>query len=221
MAIKALIFDFDGLILDTEVPEFQSWQELYQKFGFALTLEVWSQNIGSYPNVFEPAEHLQKLANHQIQIDDITRLHHQRADELLLDKKILPGVDKYIERAKELGLKIGVASSSTQNWVIGNLSRLGLASQFDCIYTANDVTHTKPDPELYLRSIDKLKVLPCEAIAFEDSPNGIKAAKEAGLFCVAVPNALTRNLNLDQADLILGSLAEITLDNLLLSLQAA
>lgn len=221
MAIKALIFDFDGLILDTEVPEFQSWQELYQKYGFDLDFKLWAQNIGSFPNVFDPAEHLQKLTGFRLQTKELVDLHHKRADELIRAKKTLPGVDEYINRAKELGLKIGVASSSSEEWVVGNLSRLGLISQFDTICTAKDVAHTKPDPELYLRSLSRLQILPSEAIALEDSPNGIKAAKTAGLVCIAVPNDLTCHLNIDQADIIINSLAELPLDDLLSRFQVS
>jgi beta-phosphoglucomutase-like phosphatase (HAD superfamily) len=114
-----------------------------------------------------------------------------------------------------LGLYLGLASSSSCKWVIDHLTRLGLVDYFDCICASDDVVHTKPDPELYLSVLRGLGVSAKEAIALEDSPIGIRAAKQAGLFCVAVPNPLTSQLALTQADLQLGSLAEMPLQQLL------
>ena len=121
--------------------------------------------------------------------------------------------------AKKLGLKVGLASSSPCDWVTGHLSRLGLIQYFDCIYARDDVRRTKPDPELYLTVIDEFQIGSHEAVVFEDSPNGILAAKRAGLFCVAVPNPLTRQLRLDHADFRLNSLAEMPLSELLFQLE--
>src|SRR5205085_683086 len=133
---------------------------------------------------------------------------------------VLPGVHDTLVAAKRLGLKLGVASSSTRDWVEGHLTRLDLVAQFACIRCAEDVRQTKPNPELYLSALEALGVPPDAAIALEDSPNGIRAAKRAGLFCVAVPNPLTLRLGLDEADLRLNSLAEMPLETLLLEVQA-
>jgi len=134
---------------------------------------------------------------------------------LIEAQPILPGVKQYLKDAKQLDLKIGLATSSTHAWVTGHLTRLGLIDYFDCIQSRDDVRRVKPTPEVYQNVINKLAVHPNEAIAFEDSPNGIKAAKSAGLFCVAVPNDMTRNLNLNQADLILSSLLDMPLSEVI------
>jgi HAD superfamily hydrolase (TIGR01509 family) len=135
--------------------------------------------------------------------------------DTVAEQPILPGVKDYLEGAKERGLKLAVASSSPDNWVSGHLTRLCLIDYFDTIKTADDVARTKPDPELYNAALEALSIQADEAIVFEDSPNGVKAAKAAGIFCVAVPNPLTEQLVFEGADLRVGSLAEIRLEDLL------
>ena len=112
-------------------------------------------------------------------------------------------------------MKLGMASSSRRKWVNGHLTRLGLIQHFDSIKCADDVQRTKPDPDLYLAALGALGLQGHEAVALEDSPNGIAAAKAAGLFCVAVPNTLTRQLPLDGVDLVLDSLADLPMKDLL------
>ena len=217
--IKALIFDFDGLILDTETPDFISWQEIYQSHGCELSLEKWARCIGTNGVLFDPYDELETLLGRPVNRASISRKRHRRDSELIGNEVVRPGVETYLADAKKLGLKLGVASSSAKNWVVGHLSRLGLAAYFDCIKTGDDVEQAKPDPALYRLALDGLGLYPDEAIALEDSPNGILAAKRAGLFCVAVPNSVTRQLPLDKADLQLNSLAELPLANLILKVE--
>ena len=216
--IRAVIFDFDGLILDTEVPEYQTWQEIYQIYGCELPLEVWATAVGTSADVFDPYAYLEGLLGRQVEREEIFLKRRQRYAELLDAQSTLPGVQAYIADAKRLGLRLGVASSSSRDWVVGHLTQLGLGSYFDCIKCADDVPRVKPDPALYQAVLDTL-ALPAEhAIALEDSPHGIAAAKRAGLFCVAVPNPLTRQLSLAHADLHLDSLADLPLERLLAAL---
>jgi HAD superfamily hydrolase (TIGR01509 family) len=132
---------------------------------------------------------------------------------------VLPGVSEYIQRAGQLGLKLGVASSSTCKWVTGHLEQRGLRESFQCVLGSDDVQSTKPDPDLYLSVVECLQVSADKTIAFEDSPHGVTAAKRAGLYCVAVPNPLTRQLRLDHADLLLESLDDLSLDELILKVE--
>jgi HAD superfamily hydrolase (TIGR01509 family) len=212
--IKALIFDFDGLILDTEVPEYESWLDLYQSYGCILPLEKWLECIGT-ADAFNPYEELEMRLGKPIDRAAVRLQRRVRFAELMADQTILPGVQDYIATAKQLGLKLAVASSSPRDWVVGHLSRFGLDSQFDAICCGDEVKFTKPDPALYLAALQKLEVQAHEAIAFEDSPNGILAAKRAGLFCVAVPNALTRQLSLSLADFEMSSLSNLPLEQII------
>jgi HAD superfamily hydrolase (TIGR01509 family) len=127
----------------------------------------------------------------------------------------MAGVREYVADAKRQGLRLAVASSSSRAWVLGHLERLGLRAQWDAVRTREDVARTKPAPDLYLAAVKALGVAPHETVAFEDSMNGIAAAKDAGLLCVAVPNGLTAGMDLSRADLRLASLAETPLERLL------
>lgn len=213
--IRALIFDFDGLILDTEGPEFRAWQEVYRAYGVSLPLSTWAACIGGSPDLFDPHGHLETQLGRSLDREAILAKQHRRFTELLDGQSPLPGVEEYVAAAKRLGLKLGSASSSSRDWVTGHLSRLGLLRHFDCIRCSDDVRRVKPDPELYYSVLEALDLPAGRAIALEDSPNGILAAKRAGVFCVAVPNPVTGQLSLDHADLRLASLADMPLETLL------
>ena len=116
------------------------------------------------------------------------------------------------ERARVVGLKLAIASSSPVDWVRPHIERLGLSSSFDAIATRDDVENAKPAADLYLLATSQLGVDPGEAIAFEDSPAGVASAKAAGLYCVAVPGPMTRSLSLENADATATSLADQSLD---------
>lgn len=218
--LQGLIFDFDGLILDTELPEYQSWQEIFQEHGRTLPLPVWATRVGTSSSVFDPYVYLEEQLGSFIDRQAVQAKHRQRCRELQRDQDALPGVRQCIHRAKALGMKLGVASSSRHAWVDGNLTRLGLYSYFDCIRCRDDVEQVKPHPELYLLVLRDLGLRPDQAIVLEDSPNGILAAKRAGIFCVAIPNAVTRDLPFDSPDLVLHSMDDLPLEELLLKARA-
>lgn len=216
MPIRALIFDFDGLILDTETPEFQSWQEIYQDFGCTLLPETWGQIVGGNgASTFDPMTSLETLVGRTLDRAGLHARRRKRDSEIIAASPILPGVEAYLADARALGLRLAIASSSPHSWVDTHLLRLGLFTTFDAIICVDDVGIAKPDPSLFLRAAEVLGVAKDEAIIFEDSPNGILAAKRAGIFCVAVPNPITRQLTFDAPDLRLHSLADLPLASLL------
>jgi HAD superfamily hydrolase (TIGR01509 family) len=212
--IRAIVFDFDGLILDTEEPVYRSWLEVYKAHGEELPFERWVQIVGSTTTGFHPQHHLEERLGRPLPKEVLDRRVDRRT-ELVLAQLVLPGVVQRIEEARDRGLKLGVASSSTREWVQGHLARLGLLERFDCLRCRDDVVNAKPEPDLYIAVLDCLGVTGAEAIAIEDSPNGVAAAKRAGMRCVAIPNAITAGLDLSQADVVLTSLAEVTLAQLL------
>ena len=212
--IRAVVFDFDGLILDTEEPVYRSWLEVYRAHGEELPFERWVQIIGSTTAGFHPQHHLEERLGRPLAQDELDRRIGRRT-EMILRLAPLPGVVERLDEARRLGLKLGVASSSTQEWVRGHLSRLGIVDRFECIRCRDDVAQAKPEPDLYLAVLECLGVDAAEAIAIEDSPNGVTAAKRAGLRCVAIPNTITAQLDLSEADLVLKSLADVTMAGLL------
>ncbi len=221
--IQVIIFDFDGLILDTELPDFQSWQEIYQAYGCSLPFSVWAPSIGSMDlDLFNPYDYLEAQLGRPVDRAEIRAKRKPHYEELMATQSVLPGVRDYIADARRLGLKLGLASSSSRAWVTGYLSQLGLNGNgptgtptFNCICCGDEVERTKPDPALYCLALNALGLRPDQAIALEDSLNGVVAAKRAGLFCVVVPSALTRRFSFDQADLRLDSLADLPLEKLL------
>ncbi len=218
-AIRGLVFDFDGLILETEEPDYQAWQEVYSAFGCTLPLAKWATHIGTAEATFNPYDELEAQLGRPVDRAAIRAQRRRRFADLVAAQAVLPGVLEYLTVAERLGLRLGVASSSSREWVVGHLGRLGLADRFATIACADEAPHTKPDPALYLVVLTALDLRADEAIALEDSPNGIVAAKRAGLYCVAVPNAMTRHLPLEAADLRLASLADLPLSLLVEKIQ--
>ena len=212
--IEALIFDFDGLILDTELPEFRSWQAVYEAHGCALSRDAWCTGIGGV-GLFDPYAHLERLTGRSIDREAVRAARRPRYHELLETERVLPGVERYLADAARLGLQVAVASSSSHAWVAGHLGRLGLFERFTSVHCHDEGTPAKPDPALYHAALRSLGVGPEQAVAFEDSAHGATAAKRAGIFCVAVPNELTRGLDLSHADLRLESLEQVRLEDLL------
>ena len=219
MDCQALIFDFDGTILDTETPEFQTWQEIYSGHGFEMPLSYYSDFIGKYNSSASPFDYLEKQLGHPVERESLKLRFRERIQEIIATQAVLPGVLDYLTTARRLGLRIGLASSSRSPYLLGHLERLGLLHFFDCVRGADHVTHAKPDPDLYLSVLADFGLQPDQAIALEDSPNGVLAARRAGLFCVAIPNSITGQLSLDHASLRLNSLADLPLETLLANLK--
>lgn len=212
--MQGLIFDFDGLIVDTELASFQTWQEVYREHGCSLPLTTYAQCIGS-PGAFDTHAHLESQLGRPLDRIAIKTRRRQRYVEMTQGQGVLPGIREYLTEAKQRGLKLAVASSSHREWVAGHLTRFGLDGYFDALRCADDAKRVKPDPELYQLALAALELSPEHAIAFEDSPHGVTAAKRAGLVCVAVPNAVTCQLPLDHADLCLTSFTDLSLGQLL------
>ncbi len=215
--LKAIVFDFDGLILDTEEPIYQSWLEVYRAHGQELPFDRWMQIVGSSNAAFDPRGNLEERLGRTL-TREVLDERVRRRTQLVLEQAVLPGVAELAAAARDLGVRTGVASSSTQSWVREHLERLGILALFECIRCRDDVERVKPAPDLFLATLDCLGVEPGGAIAIEDSPNGILAAKTAGMLCVAVPNSITAGQNLSGADVVLPSLAGATPQGLAASL---
>lgn len=213
--IRALVFDFDGLILDTETPEYEAWQAIYAEHGCVLDRQWWTRAIGLPWGAYDSYAQLEAQCGQVLDRVAIRARRQRHFFALLESLPPMPGIVDYLDAAQQHGLGVAVASSSPRHWVVDHLTRLGLLERFTCLRCAEDAPRAKPYPDLYLAAVAALGVAPQEAIALEDSPNGITAAKAAGLYCVAVPNAMTRDLALDHADRIIPSLADIALSDLL------
>lgn len=211
--LKAIIFDFDGTILDTEMPEFLSWQELYQEYGLELPLDLWVSSIGTIHG-FDPLVHLEKQVGAVAPVR--VRRVEQRNLELIQAQPVQPGVQEWLAAASHHALSLAIASSSQNIWVKGHLTRLGLLPHFPIIIGRDNAGHQpKPSPAVYQTALARLGVRPDEAVAIEDSRNGVAAAKAAGLYTLYVPNELTKHAGVAAADQTIPSLAVFTLADLL------
>ncbi|GAB2693234.1 HAD family hydrolase [Paenibacillus thermoaerophilus] len=213
--IKAVIFDFDGLIIDTETAWYQAFSRVYADHGEQLPLELFAQCIGTLDDVFDPYVELERRLGKTIDRDALRKRAGELHAEIMADADLRPGVRDYLDAARQLGLGIALASSSPRSWIDPYLERYHLKHYFHSLHTGDTVKRVKPDPELYVRALDSLGVSGNEALAFEDSENGLRAALGAGLRCVVVPNEATAHLAFDGASLRLGSMAELPLAKVL------
>jgi len=210
MQYRALIFDFDGTILDTETPEFHIWQQVYREYGTELELAEWVSGVGAI-GVFEPhATLLQRVAR---ALPDSAAVHavvRERHHEAIRRQAPREGVQQALAAARARGMRTAVASSATHEWVDAHLRRLGLFDSFDVVRCRDDVApgRAKPHPDIYLATLAALGVSAAQALAVEDSLNGMRAARAAGIYTVVTPNPVTAHLDFAEADMVLPSLAE-------------
>ncbi|MEK4357513.1 HAD family hydrolase [Paenibacillus sp. FSL M7-1455] len=213
--IKALIFDFDGLIVDTETPAYHAFCKIYKEYGKELPLEMYARCVGTSFEFFNPYTYLAELLE---QAGDAERIRKQ-VDvcyrELLKDVQPRPGVVSYLQEAKRLGLRVCIASSSYYNWIEPYLDKFSLHGYFEFVNTADLVKKVKPDPELYQLSLQKLEIRPEEAVSFEDSLNGFIAAKQAGVRTVIVPNEMTTTFSFEGYDLKIPDMEAMPLNELI------
>ncbi len=206
------MLDFDGTILNTEEPNYRSWAELWAAHGQDLALADWQRTLGM-ENAFDPWRALESLLGAPL---DPTLNEHRRArrDTLQARYDVRPGIREWAAEADDLGVPVGVASSSSVAWVEAHLARLGLRDRFGCVVGRSEDVPSKPDPTSYRLACAQLGADPMQSVAVEDSPHGVSAAVAAGLFTVAVPHELTRSLDFSQADIVVGALDAIRLTDM-------
>jgi HAD superfamily hydrolase (TIGR01509 family) len=204
----ALIFDFDGLLVDTESSALLAWREQFAVHELDFPLEVWHQFIGSQGS---QEAMMAAIRAGGVEFDDaeLRGEWRERHNRIVSTVPLRPGVESFLDEAAAVGAKFAVASSATRDWLDQQLGRLGIHDRFEVI-CARDNGRVKPAPDIYLAAVAALRVEASDAIAFEDSPNGITAAKAAGLYCVAVPNPVTADLPLGDADLRVDSFTELS-----------
>jgi len=219
--VHAVIFDFDGLLVDSETCMFRAWEALLSPYG----VEVSPFRVAGLVGYSEPATFLYQHYRSAVdplaineQIDLIVR---KKAYQLIESLGAREGVSDYLKAAKRAGCKLALATSSATSHYLPVLKRLNIDSYFDCMIGAEEIEaeNRKPAPDVYLRVLSELKVNAENAIAFEDSPPGVSAAKSAGITTIAVTNFLTRHLDLTHADRVLSSMSDVSLPQLVTELK--
>lgn len=209
MKFTAVLFDFDGVLVDTEWAIYEAWQRTYRRFNCELPLELYTRCIGSDFDTWSPKTYLEELSGRTFDWEkmDADRQVEIRRD--LLQAGPMPGVMALLERCRKEGIRTGVVSSSTHFWVDGWLEKLRLTPYFETVVCRGDAPRIKPAPDLWLEATRRLDLPASEILVLEDSLNGVKSAKEAGLTVFAVPNRATAGIDFSSADRILTSLEEI------------
>jgi HAD superfamily hydrolase (TIGR01509 family) len=211
--IRAVIFDMDGLIIDTEWPDYQSWQELYASHGHELTLAEWVPYVGLWGPPLDLLGRLTALIGDGADPAALRARRRARCDELVREAMTpMAGYHPLMERLTTEGYRRGLASTSSRDWVDFVVEGLGVRLQFEAIIAGDEVAARKPAPDVYLRAAERLGVPPAECVALEDSAPGIASAKAAGMACIAIPNRVTVHHDLSAADRQVAHLGEVTLE---------
>ena len=211
--VRAVIFDFDGLIIDSETPLFDIWSEIYAEHGHELTLDEWQHALGTQGG-FDPYAALSTRLARTLDRDRLAALVREQHWTRCGEEPLCPGVRDRLEEAHRLGLGVAVASSSPSAWVDPWLDRHDLRRWIPVVCTRDHVRNVKPAPDLFLLAAERLGTAPELCVVFEDSPNGLRAAAAAGMRAVAVPNHLTKQLTPPVPCLVLRSLAERSLEEI-------
>ena len=212
--IRAVIFDFDGLIMDTETATYEAWRAIYKEHGQTLTMETWSQCVGSDFGPYDPMRELEEMVGRKLNWEPIHQERRDRVMAILSEYDALPGVRSLLTDAASLGLPCAVASSSPRWWVEHWLNHLSLRDAFQNVTTLDDTGKVKPDPSLFLHASAKVEMHPHDVVVLEDSLNGLRAAHAAEMRCIVVPGPVTQHLDFSGAWKQLSSLEEVGLHEL-------
>jgi HAD superfamily hydrolase (TIGR01509 family) len=209
--IRAIVFDFDGLILDTETPLIDAYAKVHRRYGVAFDRALFLRSVGHADYAFDPwhgfSQHSDRAA---LEVEC-----RASKDDIMLRQPILPGVREMLDAARAARIHVGLASNSPHSWVDSHLTRLGLFDRFEFIACREDAPSPKPEPDLYRLVLNRFGLRGHEAIAFEDSHAGSLAAKRANLWAVAIPNESTAHHDFEHVDRKLTSLADVTLAGLM------
>lgn len=211
--MTAFLFDFDGLLIDSETAGLLSWTELYAEYAQVLDRDRWVHEVANGRGPVMPVAELEALVATSIDWTTVEARRLARRNELI---KARPGVLRLLADARARGIPCAIVSNAPGWWIDEQLAHTQIPVDFfDAVVAKEEGRAKKPAPDSYLAALDALRVRPADAVAFEDSPLGVTAAKAAGILCVAVPNEVTGGLSFAAADWVLGSLADVTVDELL------
>lgn len=208
MAIAAVLFDFDGVLVDTEWAIYQAWRRTFAAHGQHLPLDVYTRCIGSDFETWSPKTHLEELTGDSFDWHDLDARRQREIVADLQHEGPMPGAIEWLRLLCAEGMPRAVVSSSSHHWVDGWLERLGMAGYFDAVVCRGDAPRIKPAPDLFVEAAKRLGVAQADCLVVEDSLNGLKAAKEAGMQAWVIPNRVTAGLDFSQADRAFRSMIE-------------
>jgi putative hydrolase of the HAD superfamily len=213
--VAAVVFDFDGIIMDSETPEFESHRRVFEQYGATLTTSEWCGQIGIWNDAQDERWFGELCSRSSSAPDAVTFLAEKRRvfDEVA-PREPMRGIRELLTVLAAAGIPAAIASSSSASWIARATERVGVNRLFSAIVTGDDVRRRKPAPDIYLEAARRLGVDPVRAIAIEDSAPGIAAARAADMATVAIPHWLTQGHDLAGADLRVAHAGELTLARL-------
>lgn len=218
--LRAVFFDFDGVILDTEGMLFKSWRHVAESYGATFPLKQWAANAGGYQyHIFDPITHIEEEVGVSLNRDEVNARRRSWFFEQAATLDPLPGIKDALEAVQSAGLPLAIVSSSNREWVESNLERLDMLSYFDALCCGNEVEAVKPAPDVYELALERMGVQADQACTLEDSPQGIAAAVAADIYCIAVPNQVTREAALQGYQRRVDSLTDRPFEELLLDIE--
>ncbi len=209
MLPTAVLFDFDGILVDTEWAIYQAWLRTFQRHGHDLPLSLYTRCIGSDFDAWSPKVHLEELTKLGFDWVELDASRQVEIRSELEEEGPIDGVLELLRAIKEQGIPQAVVSSSSHGWVDGWLEKLGLRDFFTDVICRGDAPHIKPAPDLYLAAAERLGVVSCECLVIEDSHNGLLAAHAAGMRTWIVPNRVTAGLDFSLAEKVVGNFQKL------------
>jgi putative hydrolase of the HAD superfamily len=215
MGLAAVVFDFDGVVLDSETPEYESHRRIYERCGIALPVDEWCDAIGLWTEGHDERR-FETLCSRAAGAPprDVYHAERRRLRDALLPAEPMRGIRELLVALDRVGLPAAIASTSPADWVVPALERIGIRALFAAIVTGDEVRRRKPAPDVYLEAARRLDVNPAQTVAIEDSGPGVAAARAAGMFVVAIPHWLTATHDLRAADLQVAHAGELSLARL-------
>jgi beta-phosphoglucomutase-like phosphatase (HAD superfamily) len=210
VAVRAVIFDFDGLLMDTESTSLASWQWAWRQHGLELDVAGFFADHGGDVTQ-ERYARLARAVGPGFALEEIHAGREAFRSTLHHDLGLSAGIAEWLDQSGQFGIRLAVASSSAGDWVRGHLSRVGVLARFEVLACGDEVPRAKPDPGVYTLALQRLGVPACCCVAVEDTPHGIAAARAAGLRCVAIPNQHADPARFGAADVVLASAADCDL----------
>lgn len=203
-----MIFDFDGLLMDTETTLLQSWQYEWEQWGLSLSVDGFFAQHGGNINA-ERYEALARAVGASFDRELSDRRRTRYRERLHRDLRLRPGISDWLTQARRRSLRLAIASSSPRPWIDEHLDRVGALGVFEVITTGDEVAEHKPHPAIYELAVRRLGIPAAAAVAVEDTAHGVDAAHAAGLACIAIPNPHVPPATVSQAELTLRSAADL------------